>query len=230
MPWTSCPSLLFGASREATTDQDERVSPGNHFGGSGKLTSRFTQLHSRNSGQTVKCSDGQPSLARSASVTNGYLETFFQSRLRQAEDSRWEKHRRVPSDPGQQTLAACVPVGQRQGEATGVYRRDCGYRSGESMLIATCESETVSEPAVLAMLLIVTGSEWQEDPVQLTLVRTEMVPSRRFERPTCPLGGGRSIQLSYEGSGGIFAWIVTVARSASPQAPARIGASQRPAC
>lgn len=35
-----------------------------------------------------------------------------------------------------------------------------------------------------------------------------MVPSRRFERPTCPLGGGRSIQLSYEGSGGIFAWIL----------------------
>ena len=36
----------------------------------------------------------------------------------------------------------------------------------------------------------------------------KMVPSRRFERPTCPLGGGRSIQLSYEGSGGIFAWIL----------------------
>jgi hypothetical protein len=34
-----------------------------------------------------------------------------------------------------------------------------------------------------------------------------LVPSRRFERPTCPLGGDRSIQLSYEGSGGIFAWI-----------------------
>ena len=35
----------------------------------------------------------------------------------------------------------------------------------------------------------------------------DLVPSRRFERPTCPLGGDRSIQLSYEGSGGIFAWI-----------------------
>ena len=35
----------------------------------------------------------------------------------------------------------------------------------------------------------------------------KLVPSRRFERPTCPLGGDRSIQLSYEGSGGIFAWI-----------------------
>lgn len=34
----------------------------------------------------------------------------------------------------------------------------------------------------------------------------KLVPSRRFERPTCPLGGGRSIQLSYEGGGGIFAW------------------------
>ena len=37
-----------------------------------------------------------------------------------------------------------------------------------------------------------------------------MVPSRRFERPTCPLGGDRSIQLSYEGSGGIFAWIANL--------------------
>ncbi len=26
-----------------------------------------------------------------------------------------------------------------------------------------------------------------------------MVPTRRFERPTCPLGGGCSIQLSYVG-------------------------------
>ncbi len=56
------------------------------------------------------------------------------------------------------TDTGCLcPVGQRQGEATGVYLRDCGYRSGESMLIAACESETVSEPAVRAMLLIVTG-------------------------------------------------------------------------
>lgn len=42
-----------------------------------------------------------------------------------------------------------------------------------------------------------------------------MVPSRRFERPTCPLGGGRSIQLSYEGSAGIFAWIMGAVRSVS---------------
>lgn len=41
---------------------------------------------------------------------------------------------------------------------------------------------------------------------------SNMVPSRRFERPTCPLGGGRSIQLSYEGNGGILAWIGTPGR------------------
>ena len=29
--------------------------------------------------------------------------------------------------------------------------------------------------------------------------RNEMVPRRRFERPTCRLGGGCSIQLSYRG-------------------------------
>ena len=39
------------------------------------------------------------------------------------------------------------------------------------------------------------------------MAEKKVVPSRRFERPTCPLGGGRSIQLSYEGSGGIFAWM-----------------------
>lgn len=38
-------------------------------------------------------------------------------------------------------------------------------------------------------------------------LRLQMVPSRRFERPTCPLGGGRSIQLSYEGKARILAWI-----------------------
>ena len=36
---------------------------------------------------------------------------------------------------------------------------------------------------------------------------SDLVPPRRFERPTCPLGGDRSIQLSYEGRTAIFAWI-----------------------
>ena len=31
--------------------------------------------------------------------------------------------------------------------------------------------------------------------------REEMAPRRRFERPTFPLGGGCSIQLSYRGLG-----------------------------
>lgn len=31
-----------------------------------------------------------------------------------------------------------------------------------------------------------------------------MAPLRRFERPTCPLGGGCSIQLSYKGTGRIL--------------------------
>lgn len=34
-------------------------------------------------------------------------------------------------------------------------------------------------------------------------VADEMVPPARFERATFPLGGGRSIQLSYRGAAGL---------------------------
>lgn len=30
-------------------------------------------------------------------------------------------------------------------------------------------------------------------------MRVRVVPQSRFERPTCPLGGDRSLQLSYRG-------------------------------
>lgn len=45
-----------------------------------------------------------------------------------------------------------------------------------------------------------------------------LVPPTRFERATFPLGGGRSIQLSYEGEARILAW------NAAPREPAPVPA------